>query len=224
VRNAELSAANAKAIEQWKNDNELLKAAEQRRKETSDFSEPLARSAYDLQSRLYNIMRQNLVEVYLTRGSDRERFYVTENTIFLVCQYLCCTELVRREIQFIDLGESARTRNLLRLQDKIYSLWGTDQQPPSFRIFAGEQRALGEALIQTGARGPECMGYGAFLKNFDSGVNPLVDALRGEMTSLENGLNRAAERLTKLQHALIDLLAMLDPDYLRFPQNRRSKL
>lgn len=205
-------------------DNERLKAADQRRKETSNFSEPLARSAYDLQSRLYNIIRQNLIEVYLTHGSERERSYVKNNTVFLVGQYLCWTELVRREIQFIDLGESTKTRDLLRLQDTIYSLWGADQQPPLFRIFAGEQRALGEALIQTGVRGAECMGYGAFLKTFNNGINPLVDAVRGDVSSLGSGLSQATERLTNLQHALIDLLTMLDPDYLRFPENRRSKL
>jgi hypothetical protein len=77
----------------------------------------------------------------LINGNDREKSYVTNNTAFLVGQYLCWTELVRREIQFIDLGESNRTRDLLSLQDTIYSLWGTDQQPPLLRLFAGEQRA-----------------------------------------------------------------------------------
>jgi hypothetical protein len=56
VRNAGNSAANARAIELLKIDNERLKAADQRRTEISAFSEPLARSAYDLQSRLYNIL------------------------------------------------------------------------------------------------------------------------------------------------------------------------
>jgi hypothetical protein len=223
IRNAENSAANARAIEQLKIDNERLKDAAQRQREISSFSEPLARSAYDLQSRLYNILRQSLVNIYLVRGNDRERSYVINNTVFLIGQYLCWTELVRREIQFIDLGESSRTRELLRLQDSIYAQWGTDRQPPLLRIFAGEQRAIGEALIQAGAHGRECMGYGEFLKAFDTGVNPLIDALRADVMSLDSGLPQATERLTILQHALIDLLEMLDPAYLRFPGDRRSK-
>ena len=68
------------------------------------------------------------------------------------------------------------------------------------------------------------MGYGAFLKTFNKGVNPLVDALRGDVAWLGNGLSQATDRLTNLQHALIDLLTILDPNYLRFPENRRSKL
>jgi hypothetical protein len=218
------SNANATAIEQLKIESEKLKLAAQRQREISKFSEPLARSAYDLQSRLYNILKQNLVEVYLVKGNDREKSYVADNTVFLVGQYLCWTELVRREIQFIDLGENNKTRELLHLQDTIYSLWGTDAQPPLFRIFAGEQRAIGEALIQTGVRGLECMGYGAFLKTFNDGTNPLIDALRADVLSLNNGLGHAAGRLTNLQHALIDLLKMLDPEYLRFPRSRRDKV
>jgi hypothetical protein len=92
-----------------------------------------------------------------------------------------------------------------------------------FRIFAGEQRALGEALLQTVSRGPECMGYGAFLKAFDRGANPLVDAVRADVAAMGDRLHLATERLTELQHALIDLLAMLDPEHRRFPADRRSK-
>jgi hypothetical protein len=224
MRNAERSNANAKDIEQLKIDNERRKAEAERQREISRFSEPLARSAYDLQSRLYNILRQGLINVYLTQGNDREKSYVIDNTVFLIGQYLCWTELVRSEIQFIPLGASSETRELVRLQDTIYALWGTDLHPPLLRIFAGEQRAVGEALIQTTARGQECMGYGVFLKTFDKGVNPLIDLLRADVMALDSGLGQATERLERLQHALIDLLKMLDPEYLRFPENRRSKV
>jgi hypothetical protein len=148
---------------------------------------------------------------------------VVENTAFLVAQYLCWTELVRRELQFIDLGEDSKTRKLLRLQDTIYGLWATDQYPTIFRIFAGEQRAIGEILAMSGATGPECMGYGAFLKAFDPGASRLIDPPRNDVLSLGNGLGQAKERLASVQHALIDLLEMLDPDCLRFPEGRRTK-
>jgi hypothetical protein len=223
VRNAEHANANAKAIEQLKAENERMTASAQRQREISRFREPLARAAYDLQSRLYNILRQGLIHMYLTKGNDREKSYVANNTIFLMAQYLCWTELVRREIQFIDLGENEKTRELLRLQDDIYSLWGTDLQTPILRIFAGEQRAIGEALIQIGDRGAECMGYGAFLKAFSYDANPLIDALREDVKLLDSSLGQATERLTNLQHALIDLLNILDPEYIRFPESRRSK-
>ncbi len=222
---AACTALNAGAIEQLKIDNKRRTAEEQRRKEISGYSERLAHAAYDLGSRLYDIVRQDLVVTYLVNGDDRQKSYVVENTVFLIAQYLCWTELVRREIQFIDPGVNDKTHEPRRLQDTIYSLWGrTGRQSPLFRIFAGEQRAMGEALIQPGEHGPECTGYGAFLKAFAPGVNPLIDAIRQDVTAPRSGLGPATERLTNLQHSLIDLLSMLDPDYLRFPENRRSKL
>ena len=224
VSNARHSDANTRAIEELKIASSQAKDAAQKEKEISSFREPLARSAYDLQSRLYNILKQNLIEVYLVRGNDRERSYVTNNTAFLIAQYLCWTELVRRKLQFIDLGENSKTRDLLKLQDTIYSLWGTDAQPPILRIFAGEQRAIGEALISTNAGTSECLGYGAFLTTFINGRDPLIDAIRADIVLLKSSPDQARERLTNLQHALIDLLKMLDPDFIQFPADRRSKV
>ena len=80
---------NALAIEQLEIDREASKAAAQRQNEISRFSEPLARSAYDLQSRIYDILRQDLIGVYLTQGNDREKSYVIDNTVFLIAQFQC---------------------------------------------------------------------------------------------------------------------------------------
>jgi len=224
ITNSRHSDANTVAIEKLKIENEQAKTAAEREKEISNFREPLARSAYDLQSRLYNILRQDLIDVYLVKGNDREKAYVTNNTTFLIGQYFCWTEMVRRKLQFIDLGESLKTRELLSLQDRIYSLWQTDAQARVLRIFAGEQRAIGEALISTNAGISECMGYGAFLATFTKGANPLIDAVGTDVHSLETQFAQAEVRLTNLQHALIDLLALLDPDFLRFPKDKRSKV
>jgi hypothetical protein len=80
VRNSK----HSEAIEKLKIENDRLKAAAQRQKEISNFSVPLVRSAYDLQSRLYNILKQNLPHIYLVKGNEREQNYVTNNTVFLV--------------------------------------------------------------------------------------------------------------------------------------------
>lgn len=219
---------NALAIKRLELNNEAAKAAAQRQNEISRFSEPLARSAYDLQSRLYNILKQNLIDVFLNQGNDRERKYVVDNTVFLVAQFLCWSELIRRELQFIDLGLNEDTRKLQRLQDSIYNLWGTDTHSPILRIFAGEQRAIGEALIRTDDKGSEqsgCIGYGAFLKRFTPGEDPLIDAVRADVISMgSHGIDSATKRLKSIQNALIELLLILDPDYIRFPADRRTKV
>jgi hypothetical protein len=51
-------------------------------KTMSRYREPLARAAYDLQSRLYNILKQGLITVYFDNGDKRERAYVIDNTAF----------------------------------------------------------------------------------------------------------------------------------------------
>jgi len=203
---------------------ERLKSVEQRRREISRYSEPLARAAYDLQSRIFNILNKGLIETYLIHGDERERIYVKENTTFLVAQYLCWVELVRREIQFIDLEERKKTRKLLRLQDNISSVWGSDRHPALLRIFAGEQRAIGEALIVVRTRGAECMGYGEFLKAFSEGTHPLIDAVRADVERLGNSAESARSRLIEVQRLIIDLLDILDRDHLRFPLESRSKV
>jgi hypothetical protein len=117
---------------------ENLRLVEQRRFEAertaARYREPLARAAYDLQSRLYNILQQNLLAVYFDKGDERERSYVVDNTTFLVAQYFAWTEIVRRDIQYIDLGRDEQTRRLARLQDDIYSFFQTDRYSRLFRV------------------------------------------------------------------------------------------
>lgn len=219
LRNAERASANARAIEELRAAKDRDEAAAERQREISKYSEPLARAAYDLQSRLFNILRQGFITAYFTNGNAREKAYVVDNSCYVVAQYLCWTELIRRDIQFIDLDGSTRTLELSRLLDTIYFFWSTDLHLPPLRIFAGEQRAIGEALIDA----DECMGYGAFLNAFPVGANALIDVVRDDIRLLATDLASAEERLRQIQNALIDLLDLLDPEHIRFPAGRRRK-
>jgi hypothetical protein len=204
------------------------KAESDRRAETEKtarhFSEPLGRAAYDLQSRIFNMVKSEFLDLYLQQGDDRTRSYATRNTLFVIAQFFAWTELVRREIQFIDLGVNQQTRKLTELQDEIYSIWQTNKYGPLLRIFAGEQRAIGERIIREGPRGPECMGYASFLDSLKANPDPLLSALETEIASLAVSLEKALPRLVALQHALVDLLAFLDPAEVRFPKRNRTKL
>lgn len=192
---------------------EELSLAEQRRIESekalSRYREPLARATYDLQSRLYNILKQGLISAYFDNGDERERSYVVDNTAFLIAQYLAWTEIIRRDIQYIDLGQDEQTRQLARLQDDIYALFQTDRFNRIFRIFAGEQRAIGEQMIRNVGRGPECAGYAAFLDQLAKTSDPLLELIQEDVRNLSTRLQEARPRLIALQNALIDLLAFL---------------
>ena len=51
---------------------------------------------------------------YYTNGTTREKEYAVENTVFLLAQFLGWTELIRQEIQFLDLGTTGTSRQSRR--------------------------------------------------------------------------------------------------------------
>ena len=116
------------------------------------------------------------------------------------------------------------TCRLAHLQDEIYGLWQRDRFGRMFRVFAGEQRAVGEQMIRESNRGADCMGYAAFLSHLESSEDPLIAALKSDARRLGGKLADARPRLAALQNALIDLLEFLDPDHVRFPKAKRTKV
>jgi hypothetical protein len=206
----------------------LQKAQADRQAETAQtarrFREPLGRAAYELQSRIFNIVSGGFLAIYLEKGDDRTRLYAVKHTLFVMTQYFAWTELIRREIQFIDLGADEETRKLAQLQHKIYSVWQTDRYSPLLRVFGGEQHAIGERMIREGPRGPQCIGYATFLDYLKSEPDPLIFALEMDVKSLGQRLEQALPRLIELQHSLIDLVVFMDPEGVRFPKKNRTKL
>ena len=208
---------------------ELQKAEAGRRAEAEQtarrFREPLGRAAYELQSRIFNIITRGFLTIYLQNGDGRTRSFAINHTLFVIAQYFAWTELIRREIQFIDLGADQETRRLAQLQHKIYSCWQSDKYGhPILRVFGGEQHAIGERIIWERPRGPQCMGFASFLDYLNGCPDPLICALKADVEALEPHLEQAIPRLTELQHSLIDLVVFLDPGAVRFPEKNRIKI
>jgi len=206
----------------------LQKAEADRRAETEQtarrFREPLGRAAYELQSRIFNILKNGALEVYVDKGDGSAQSYAITHTVFVIAQYFAWTEIIRREIQFIDLGADQETRHLAQLQHKIYSIWQTDRHPPLLRVLGGEQHGIGERMIRDTPRGPQCLGYASFLDYLKADPDPLICSLENDVKSLSTCLERALPRLTELQHALINLVVFLDPGETRFPGKNRTKI
>jgi hypothetical protein len=206
---------------------EMQRTEAGRRAETQQtarrFREPLGRAAYELQSRIFNIVGGGFLEL-LKGDNDRTHSYAVDHTLFVIAQYFSWTELIRREIQFIDLGADEETRQLALLQHRIYSNWQTDRYGELLRVFGGEQHAIGERMIREGPRGPQCMGYASFLDYLKTDPDPLICTLQTEVNSLGTSLEQALPRLTALQNALIDLVVFLDPEAVRFPKKNRTKI
>ena len=226
----DFKAATAKDLEVLKSNLQTERderlARQEAEKIVSKFRDPLLNAAYDLQSRIYNIVDKKKVflQAYYSRGSELQKEYAVENTVFLVAQFLGWTELTRQEIQFIDLGSDDETRELRNLQDRIYGQFQTDGFGKGFQLFAGDQRAIGELMIDRTREPPRCLGYAAFLKDRDENLDHWLDPLREDVKKMARNVQPYAERLISIQNSLIDLLKFLDPEYVYFPRDSRSKI
>lgn len=188
------------------------------------FRDPLLYSAYELQSRLFNILQQNLLYTHYIQGDDLEREYTIQNTLYVVAQYLCWREIIRQEVQYLDVGNDELSLKLTELLDNVDTLFLTNRIDKTFRIFRGEQRAIGEKLIIKDNGKSGCMGYATFVNQKDDSFRRWFIKLENDILKLSAAPGMHDERLLKVQHALIDLLDFLDPDLIRFQKKFRKKV
>lgn len=214
---AHTARRDAAAIEIAKRNEERL---HQKRQLTDRYREPLVSAAYDLQSRCYNIVEQGMVERFMLHGTEAEREYAVKSTAFVFCEYLCWTEIIRREINAIDLSEENSTRKLRELQMSVRDILLTDSIRGPFRIFAADQRGIGERMIDDDGKP---IGYAAFSDRVSSDPpDPVLTSVVRHAERLASELPLAAPRLLLLQNLLINMLDYLDPDHLRYPGNREK--
>ena len=190
------------------------------------YRDPILQAAYELQSRIYNIVRNNLLNIYYVNGTNEEKRYVLENTLYVIAQYFGWTEILRREIQFLDVGEAKATRQIAKLLESIRHLFLSDDQNrgKGFRIFRGEQRAIGELMIKNEANKSMCLGYAEFVEHRDEAFRKWLEQLSKDIEDLAQASVPYSTRLVMIQRALIDLIDFLDKRYVRFPREYRDKL
>jgi hypothetical protein len=200
------------------------------------YQEPLLHAAFNLQTRLYNIASPNHVflQRFLANGTPAEAEYARCNTVYLLGQYLCWGEILRREGQFVDPVDRQRDREVTACMERVRevladSLTLTD---PVLRVFRGEQRAIGEVLLtktdnpseRTGPRW-DCLGYAAFVTALnDKDTARWFTTLLADMDTLASKLDEHRARLVALQHALLELINLLDPTGDRVSAQLRQPL
>jgi hypothetical protein len=191
------------------------------------YRQPLMRAAYDLQSRLFNIAELGFLDHYLVEGTPDEQGYALDNTCFVVAQLFGWNEIIRREVQFLDTSETNATRKLSAVLDSLTALWGTDRAPfgRTLRVFAGHQRAIGECMIRVGSAPLECIGYGEFCARLGA-VPPIpqLATLRDDLLVMARSGDTRPARLVTLQHTLVELLELLDPEFQRWPAKHRTRI
>jgi hypothetical protein len=188
------------------------------------YKNPLLRSAIDLHGRIYSIMEVGFVKRHLESDDTEWREYAKTSTLFRIAEYFGWIEILRRGVQFLDLGDQERSRELtVQLQQISLAFANTHQFPnAAFRLFRDEQRAIGELVIETipgDQRGYQCMGYAHFVDRLD--VDPAFarwfNRLSSEMDLMVDPVPGYMDRLTSVHDALISLLEFLDPGGIRYP-------
>jgi hypothetical protein len=187
------------------------------------YREPLLGAAYELQGRLWNILGLNFLGKYYLAGDEAQKTYAVENTLYVVAQYFGWSEILRREIQFMNFSDSKRTRVVNARQGRIVELFQSDDPRLGrpFLVWRGEQRAIGELMIESDADRVHCLGYAGFIGRRETTFRSWFERLETDIDALARG---TTPRLLELQHALVDLIRELDPQGLRYSDDDLLKV
>jgi hypothetical protein len=211
----------------WKDRVDTHRATQKRSEELlAQYSEPLARAAFDLQSRLYNICMLDFVTASRLPGDYRRL-----STLWLFGQFLAWGEILRREVQIIDYGDVRKTA---AFQQHLFDVTDILAHGPSashgvFHLYRAEQRAIGELMVlerPTEGRGSDSMGYADFVQRIetDPAFARWFAALDDDIARLADGVS-VGVRAVLVQRALVDLIDFCDPHRVRFPNlNERGRI
>jgi hypothetical protein len=175
--------------------------------------EPLLAAAYELQSRLHNILCNRFVENYVLATRAGKQDAALESTLYVFAQFFGWREIIRREIQFLRFPEDQETREVSRILRDIGETFLTDRYGRQFMIWRVEQRGLGERMIVYTNGTPTCMGYATFVDE-QGMMKEWLEPLERDLRDIGQD---GSERLKKLQHLLLELVQRLDKDQTRYP-------
>jgi hypothetical protein len=191
------------------------------------FREPLLQAVFNLQTRIYNIVELDFLARFLASGNgEEEGEYAVLNTLYVVAQYFCWCEILRRDTQFVDARSNERHCEVVRALEAVRDTF-TDSitvNERCFRLFRGEQRALGEVMLvpaldpHPGAPRWECMGYAAFVRALeDPQTSRWFRRLRADIEVLAHDVRGHDVRLRLIHHRLMTILDALDPQGRQVP-------
>jgi hypothetical protein len=210
---------------------ERLSAAEEI---ATRFREPLVQAASNLETRIYNIVELNFFDRFLGADTtDSEREYAVVNTMHVFAQYFCWVEIIRRESQFIDPRNNEKNRAVaLEIEAVSHTFADSiDIQERCFRLFRGEQRALGEVMLVPvealtfGAPRWECLGYTSFVQSLENEqMARWFRTLREDIGEVSRDVANRDRRLRLIQRQLMDIIDILDPHARRVPSRLRKRL
>ncbi|MFJ6183558.1 hypothetical protein [Streptomyces sp. NPDC092295] len=209
-----------------------------RRDYMSRYRDALLWAAFDLQSRIFNILRGYQVDLrgrrgftsaFLLAGTEEQALYVKRSTAFLFAEYLGWAEIFRRDLQFLDLGSNRANQRIMFTLNRVSRSLGDAHTSDAecFRIFRTDQRAIGEIMIDPDSEPGDrrCIGYATFCAQLtaEGAFSEWTQELLDHVELAARQPDKARDRLVRIQHQLIDLIDLLDAEGRRFPSAERSR-
>jgi len=196
------------------------------------YRDPLLRASFDLQSRLYNIVKRSFLTTHHVDERPDRKEYACENTLFVIAEFLGWVEILRREVRFLDLGVEVENQTWVNRLAAVRNVLQSDRGGPALQLMNGQQRAIGEIMTvpvddpDEDAPRLETLGYTAFVvrRRDDPDFARWFERLADDIALLAREPDAGTRRIVGLQHALVDLMEFLDPDCERLPASERTKL
>ncbi|KAI1845920.1 hypothetical protein JX265_011184 [Neoarthrinium moseri] len=193
------------------------------------YRDPLLFAAEDLQSRIWGIFEADVLDFAGRSPQHDDSLYIY--TAFVLGQFFAWTHILRRQAQLLpfSLEEDKRLREFIEV---LHSIQGVmlisryvKEEGTAFTLWRGHQMAIGELMTEVGDNSEKmCMGFYDFTKAWKASpgdaqydphywFKPIVEGLK---TLTEKGTTTpTGNRLRRLQHLLIDLIEVLDPQKQR---------
>ncbi|ETS74936.1 hypothetical protein PFICI_13420 [Pestalotiopsis fici W106-1] len=190
------------------------------------YRDPLLFAAEDLQSRLWGIFHTDVLSFSGRSVHHDDALYIY--TAFVLGQFLAWTHILRSQTQLLpfSLEEDQRLQKFLITLHNIQGvllLSGTTEST-AFTLWRGNQMAIGEFMTEVRDSEKMCMGFHDFTKIWKGASNDAHDDLHYWFDPVVVGLKTLAEKgpdvaegnkLRRLQHLLVDLIEVLDPQKRR---------
>jgi hypothetical protein len=180
------------------------------------YQEPLIIAAYDLQSRIFNILHQDFL-VFAREDRWGRRETALASSSFAFAQFFGWREILRREVELLEF----ETQEISHLLSRITTKFASDDLGPRFLLWKSEQRAIGEAMIGSWRGEPSCIGYLEFLERRSGELRELLGPIERDLAEI--AASGSDERLRSVQHLLVDLIQMLDSQGRRYPPDKLGR-
>jgi hypothetical protein len=170
----------------------------------SQFRGPAIRAMHDLERRIYGTVGEQASGYQNIKQEGQGEYYINATT-FQIAQCCAWMEILREKMGALDYAELET-----RLSALSQSLLGAYR--PHFHVFLLEQREIGERMVSITNGEMCCKGYSEFLDLLNREDAPICfSRLRDRVITMLDNWGPEAEKLVRIQHALVDMVKFLDP-------------